>query len=83
MNRLLSVIVPRNLDVNEASTMLTNTLIWRAKFKADSILQEDFDQSVLGRVGFLHKTDKEGRAVTYNLYGGDINLEAVFGDVDK
>ncbi|KAI9289440.1 CRAL-TRIO domain-containing protein [Umbelopsis sp. AD052] len=80
---LVKFLRARNLDVKEASIMLTDCLIWRSKFKADHVLQESFDQSVLGRVGFLHKTDKEGRAVTYNLYGGDINLEAVFGDVEN
>jgi hypothetical protein len=81
--RLLPVIVPRNLDIKESSTMLTNTLIWRTKFNADHLLEENFDENVLGRIGFLHKTDKYGRPVTYNLYGGDIDMEAVFGDVEK
>ncbi|KAI8577316.1 hypothetical protein K450DRAFT_252570 [Umbelopsis ramanniana AG] len=80
---LVKFLRARNLDVKEASIMLADCLIWRAKFKADHVLQESFDESVLGRVGFVHKTDKEGRVVTYNLYGGDIDLEAVFGDVEN
>lgn len=62
--------------------MLTNTLIWRAKFKADHVLEEGFDDKVFSTVGFLYKTDKDGRPVTYNKYGGDLNLEAVFGNVE-
>lgn len=68
--------------MKEAATMLTNTLIWRAKFKADHVLEESFDDEVFSTVGFLYKTDKDGRPVTYNKYGGDLNLEAVFGNVE-
>ncbi|GAB5587433.1 Non-classical phosphatidylinositol transfer protein (PITP) [Umbelopsis nana] len=80
---LVKFLRARNLDVKEAATMLTNSLIWRAKFTADHVLEEQFDEALFGPVGFMHKTDKDGRPVTYNVYGGDLDLNTVFGDVDK
>jgi hypothetical protein len=63
--------------------MLTNTLKWRKEFKADTILQEEFDTSIFNDdIGVLHKTDKEGNPVTYNFYG-KINQQTVFADVNR
>lgn len=73
----------RNMEIPVAKDMLINTLKWRKEFSADTILDEQFDDSTFGdKVGFLYKTDKQGRPVTYNFYGG-INQDKVFGDVDK
>ncbi|CAG8519643.1 2407_t:CDS:2 [Acaulospora morrowiae] len=72
----------RNLDVNLAKEMLTNSLKWRIEFKTDSILSETFPESIFAKVGFIHKHDKYNRPVTYNLYGGLDNNE-VFGDLDR
>ena len=63
--------------------MLINTLRWRKEFSADTLLDETFDEKVYNdRLGLLYKTDKEGRPVTYNFYG-DLDQEAVFGDINK
>lgn len=80
---LIKFLRARKLDITEARTMLTNTLIWRKKFNADNLLNEQFDETVFAPVGYLHKTDKFGRPVTYNVYGGKVDLAKVFEDKDK
>lgn len=65
-----------------AEKMLTDSLAWRKEFKTDSILTEEFDESIFGSVGYVYKTDKEGRPVCYNFYG-DLDQNKVFGDVEK
>ncbi|KAL9548869.1 hypothetical protein MBANPS3_005470 [Mucor bainieri] len=72
----------RESDLAKATQMLTDTLIWRKDFGADNLLDEAIDDSVLGSVSYIYKTDKEGRPVCYNFYG-DIDQEKVFGDKDK
>lgn len=72
----------RESDLTKATQMLTDTLIWRKDFGADNLLDEAIDDSVLGSVSYIYKTDKEGRPVCYNFYG-DIDQEKVFGDKDK
>lgn len=62
--------------------MLIDSLIWRKDFKTDEILDQAYDESILGSVSYIYKTDKEGRPVCYNFYG-DIDQEEVFGDVEK
>lgn len=84
---LLSIIFhntpSRNLDFNAAKEMLINTLKWRKEFAADTILDEECDQSVFNEtVGYLYETDKDGRPVTYNFYG-ELDQNTVFGDVDR
>lgn len=66
----------------KAKKMLTDSLIWRKDFGTDNLLDEVIDDSVLGSVSYLYKTDKEGRPVCYNFYG-DIDQDKVFGDVEK
>lgn len=71
------------MDVAAAKEMLVNTLKWRKEFKTDTILEESFDDTIYtDKVGFLYKTDIEGRPVTYNFYGG-LDQDKVFGDVDR
>ncbi|GAN05583.1 CRAL/TRIO domain-containing protein [Mucor ambiguus] len=72
----------RESDLAKATQMLTDTLIWRKDFGADNLLDEAIDDSVLGSVSYIYKTDKESRPVCYNFYG-DIDQEKVFGDKDK
>lgn len=63
--------------------MLIKTLKWREEFSADTILDEEFDEKVFDdNVGFLYKTDKDGRPVTYNFYGR-LDQNVVFADVDR
>ncbi|KAK4515079.1 UDP-glucose 4-epimerase [Mucor velutinosus] len=79
---LVKFIRARESDLAKATQMLTDTLIWRKDFGADNLLDEAIDDSVLGSVSYIYKTDKEGRPVCYNFYG-DIDQEKVFGDKDK
>ena len=73
----------RNLDVAQAADMLTATLRWRDEFQLDAVMREEFDPEVFGKLGVVFGKDKEGRPVTYNLYGAVKDLGAVFGDVQK
>ena len=73
----------RNLDVKQAAEMLVATLRWRDEFKIEEVMQEQFDEDVFGRLGKVFGKDKEGRPVTYNLYGAVKDMKAVFGDVQK
>lgn len=58
-------------------------LKWRKEFSTDTILEEEFDTGIFNEnVGLLYKTDKDGRPVTYNFYGG-LDQNTVFGDVDR
>ena len=64
--------------------MLATTLAWREEFKVDAVmLEEEFDPEVFGKLGRVYGVDKEGRPVTYNLYGVVKDMGAVFGDVQK
>lgn len=72
----------RELDISRTKEMLTKSLEWRIKFETDVLLSETFPESVFKKVGFIHKTDKYNRPVTYNIYGGIDNQE-VFGDLDR
>lgn len=73
----------RNLDVAQAREMLVATLRWRDEFKIEEIMKEEFDADVFGKLGRVYGKDKEGRPVTYNLYGAVKDMKAVFGDVQK
>lgn len=62
--------------------MLVNTLKWRKSFSTDKILDEQFDGNIFNEsVGFMYKTDKKGRPVTYNMYGS-LDQNKVFRDID-
>ncbi|EJD07682.1 CRAL/TRIO domain-containing protein [Fomitiporia mediterranea MF3/22] len=80
---LMKFLRARDLNVENAKAMLVKTLKWRIEFKTDDILKEEFPQDVFGNLGHIYGKDKEGRPVTYNLYGGNQDLKAVFGDVDR
>jgi len=69
--------------VRDARDMLIGTLRWRQSFQIDNIMKEEFPQEVFGNVGHVYGRDKEGRPVIYNLYGGNQDLKAVFGDVPR
>jgi len=80
---LVKFLRARALDVDEASKMLISTLKWRAEFRAASTVNEKFDPNIFGRLGYVHGKDKEGRPITYNIYGGDQDLKEVFGDLGR
>ncbi|KAH9324480.1 hypothetical protein KI387_004658, partial [Taxus chinensis] len=82
---LLKFLRARDFKVSEAFTMLKNTILWRKRFGADNILEEDFGTELDG-VAYMHGYDKEGHPVCYNVYGvfQDKELyQKTFGDAEK
>lgn len=82
---LLKFLRARDFKVAEAFTMLKNTILWRKRFGADSILEEDFGTEYDG-VAYMHGYDKEGHPVCYNVYGVFQDKETYqksFGDTEK
>ncbi|KAJ7117686.1 CRAL-TRIO domain-containing protein [Mycena epipterygia] len=80
---LMKFLRARNLNPTAASEMFVATLRWRDEFDVDAALKEEFPEDVFGKLGHIYGHDKEGRPVVYNVYGGNQDLEAVFGDVDR
>eukprot|EP00252_Welwitschia_mirabilis_P001965 TRINITY_DN11931_c0_g1_i1.p1 TRINITY_DN11931_c0_g1~~TRINITY_DN11931_c0_g1_i1.p1 ORF type:complete len:627 (+),score=124.50 TRINITY_DN11931_c0_g1_i1:359-2239(+) len=82
---LLKFLRARDFKVNEAFTMLKNTILWRKRFGADKLLEEDLGDDCKTAV-YMHGVDKEGHPVCYNVYGvfQDKELyEKTFGDSEK
>ncbi|KAJ6619967.1 CRAL-TRIO domain-containing protein [Mycena sp. CBHHK59/15] len=80
---LMKFLRARNLNATAASEMFVATLRWRDEFNVDTALKEEFPQDVFGKLGEIYGRDKQGRPVVYNLYGGNQDIDAVFGDVDR
>ncbi|KAI0251725.1 CRAL-TRIO domain-containing protein [Lactifluus subvellereus] len=72
----------RNLNVNDAKTMMIATLRWRDEFKIDEAMKETYPD-VLNSFGHLYGRDKQGRPLMYNIYGGKNDLTAAFSDVQR
>jgi hypothetical protein len=54
----------RELNVENATSMMISTLKWRAEFKTDELATEAFSQDIFGPVGHVFGRDKDGRPVT-------------------
>ncbi|KAI0683682.1 CRAL-TRIO domain-containing protein [Cytidiella melzeri] len=80
---LMKFLRARELKVQDAESMLLATLKWRQEFKVDQLLSEEFPEEVFGGVGRVFGHDKEGRPVTYNIYGGGLDMTPVFSDVKR
>ncbi|KAF8500523.1 CRAL-TRIO domain-containing protein [Gautieria morchelliformis] len=80
---LMKFLRARNLNVAEARSMLVSTLRWRAQFEPEAALAEGFPAEVFGGLGHVYGRDREGRPVTYNVYGANQDLKAVFGDIPR
>ncbi|KAF8518948.1 CRAL-TRIO domain-containing protein [Hysterangium stoloniferum] len=80
---LMKFLRARHLNPTEASSMLVSTLRWRDIFKPEETLEEEFPKEVFGELGYVFGKDKDGRPVTYNLYGANKDLKAVFGDIQR
>ncbi|KIJ55626.1 hypothetical protein M422DRAFT_24194 [Sphaerobolus stellatus SS14] len=80
---LMKFLRARNLNVQEARNMFVETLRWRDTFKPEETLNETFPEQLFNNLGHVFGKDKEGRPVTYNIYGGSQDLKAVFGDVPR
>jgi len=63
--------------------MLVSTLRWRESFDVEAAMKEEFPPDVFGQVGHIFGNDTAGRPVVYNLYGGNQNTAAIFGDVQR
>jgi hypothetical protein len=63
--------------------MFISTLRWRDEFNVEAACKEEFPQDVFGQLGHIYGKDKQGRPVVYNIYGGNKDLKAVFGDVQR
>jgi hypothetical protein len=55
---------PRNLNVNDAKTMMIDTLRWREEFKIEEAMKETYPD-VFNSFGHLYGRDKEGRPFMY------------------
>lgn len=72
----------RNLNVNEAKTMMIETLRWREEFKIEEAMKETYPD-VFNGFGHLYGRDKEGRPMMYNIYGKNNDLATAFSDVQR
>ena len=54
----------RNLNVNDAKTMMADTLRWREEFKIEEAIKETYPD-VFNGFGHLYGRDKEGRPMMY------------------
>ncbi|KAH9973587.1 CRAL/TRIO domain-containing protein [Lactifluus volemus] len=70
----------RNLNVNDAKTMMIATLRWREEFKIEEAMKGTYPD-LLNGFGHLYGRDKQGRPVMYNIYGGNNDITAAFSDV--
>jgi len=80
---LMKFLRARNLSISEAKDMLINTLRWRNEINIPQVMSEIFPSDVFGNLGYVYGKDKDGRPVTYNLYGANQDLKAVFGDTQR
>ncbi|KAH8916339.1 CRAL/TRIO domain-containing protein [Atractiella rhizophila] len=60
-----------------------HTLKWRASFKPEETLKEEFPKDVFGRLGFLGGKTKDGVPVTYNIYGEVKDTKETFGNLER
>ncbi|GJE90290.1 SEC14 family lipid-binding protein [Phanerochaete sordida] len=80
---LMKFLRAKELKVKDAETALTATLRWRDEMKIDEIMAEEFDEKIYGRAGRNFGHDKEGRPVSYNIYGGEVDVKQLFSDVPR
>lgn len=66
---LLKFLRARDFKVNDAYSMLKETVLWRKEFNADSLIDEQIDSTDYDSVAYMHGCDKEGHPVCYNHYG--------------
>ncbi|KAL8477330.1 hypothetical protein ACS0TY_029582 [Phlomoides rotata] len=73
---LLKFLWARYFEVNEAFTMINNTIKWRREFGVDQLVEEeDVGDTELERAVFMHGYSKEGYPVCYSDFGELINDE--------
>ncbi|EFJ29362.1 hypothetical protein SELMODRAFT_91570 [Selaginella moellendorffii] len=75
----------RDFKVKDAFAMLKNCVLWRKRYGADKILEEDLGTEFEASA-FNHGVDKEGHPVQYNDFGAFQDkdfYQKVFGDAAK
>ncbi|KAG8902492.1 Non-classical phosphatidylinositol transfer protein (PITP) [Tulasnella sp. 408] len=80
---LVKFIRARNSDIEAAQQQLIDTLKWRHTFRASDTVNEVFPDEIFGKLCHNYGKDKDGRPISYNVYGGDQDLKAIFGDLDR
>ncbi|KIM56052.1 hypothetical protein SCLCIDRAFT_29952 [Scleroderma citrinum Foug A] len=80
---LMKFLRARNLNPAEAKDMFISTLRWRQSFDVEGAMKEKFPEDIFGKLGKIYGKDNQGHPVSYNLYGANKNLSAVFGDVQR
>ncbi|KAI5076117.1 hypothetical protein GOP47_0008182 [Adiantum capillus-veneris] len=65
---LLKFLRARDFKVNDAMSMLKDTVFWRKEFEADNLIEEEI-ATEFDSVAYMHGVDKEGHPVCYNHYG--------------
>lgn len=80
---LMKFLRARELNVENATDMMISTLKWREEFKMDELANDESLQEAFSSVGHIFGKDKDGRPVTYNIYGGPEETAATFADVPK
>ncbi|RLN37665.1 hypothetical protein BBJ28_00001931 [Nothophytophthora sp. Chile5] len=75
-------------DVAKAKAQLGETLTWRSSFKPLETLQQQFDRTLFGALGFVIEVDgvpqsaNQKDVITFNVYGAVKDNQATFGDID-
>ncbi|KAL4065966.1 CRAL-TRIO domain-containing protein [Scleroderma citrinum] len=80
---LMKFLRARNLNPDETKDMFISTLRWRQSFDVEGATKEQFPEDVFGKLGKIYGKDKHGHPVSYNLYGANKDIKAVFGDVQR
>ena len=60
---LTDIYYDRELKVEDATTMLTDTLKWRQEFNINGLMEEQFPEEVFNGVGQVYGHDKLGLPV--------------------
>ncbi|KAE8668476.1 Patellin-3 [Hibiscus syriacus] len=82
---LMKFLRARDFKAKDAFLMIKNTIQWRKGFGIDDLLDEDLGDD-MDKVVFMHRKDKEGHPVCYNVYGEFQNKELyqkAFSDEEK
>jgi len=64
---IFSFPIPRNLNVDDAKTMMIDTLRWREEFNIEGVMKETYPD-IFDSFGHLYGRDKEGRPIVYGFY---------------
>ncbi|KAF9479590.1 CRAL/TRIO domain-containing protein [Pholiota conissans] len=80
---LMKFLRANNLHVPQTREKFIGTLRWRESFNIPAALEEEFPKDVFENLAHIYGLDKAQRPVVYNVYGGNQDLKAVFGDIQR